>query len=96
MRVNKDYESELINLVHEVVKDKKLLSDFLQDLLSPYELMDVATRWQIVKQLYKGVPQRRVSKNLHVGVATVTRGARELEDKNGGFIQILRKMYGNR
>ncbi|MBI4050701.1 MAG: transcriptional regulator [Candidatus Doudnabacteria bacterium] len=94
MRANKEYEWELTGVVHEVAKDRKLLYEFLQDLLSPYEFMDVAVRWQIVKQLYQRIPQRRVARNLHVGVATVTRGARELADKNGGFNQVLRKFYG--
>jgi Trp operon repressor len=48
----------------------------------------LAVRWQIVRQLQKHVPQRKIAKNLRVSVATVSRGSRELLNKKGGFAKI--------
>ena len=93
MKFSKEYEIELVDTLHETARDKRLFHAFLTDLLTPHELGDLAVRWQIVKQLYKRIPQRRISRNLKVGVATVTRGSRELLDKDGGFNQILKKYY---
>lgn len=91
MKGNKEYEWELVEVLQRVSSDKSLLYDFLEDLLTPYELMDLATRWQIVKLLFRHIPQRQIARHLHVGIATVTRGSRVLLNKNSGFNKILRK-----
>ena len=74
-------------------RDKKLLHEFLFDILSPKEYKDLAVRWQIVKKLAKGEPQRKIVKSLKVSMATVTRGSRELMNKKGGFKTALNKFY---
>jgi len=84
------YTEELVGVVQRVSNDKELLRAFLQDILSPTEYKELGIRWQIVKQLAQGKSHRDVAKNLHTGVATVTRGSRALGDSKGGFRQILR------
>lgn len=90
-----NYRKELVELVSRIAGDKSLLDQFFQDLFSPQEYQDIVKRWQIVKQLDKGMSQRQIAKDLKVSVATITRGSRELLDKNGGFKQILKKYYPN-
>lgn len=58
------------------------LKQFLTAILTPKELVEISTRLEIVKLLKKGVPQREIAKKLGVGVATVTRGSRELNKGN--------------
>jgi len=84
------YTDELVGVVQKVAGSKELLREFLQDILSPAEYKELGVRWQIVKQLAEGKAQRDVAKNLHTGVATVTRGSRALADSRGGFRQVLR------
>lgn len=69
--------SDFINLTYSI-RDKKLLEDFLIGVTTPHERKELARRIDIVKQLLKGVPHQEIAGNLHVGVATVTRGSREL------------------
>ena len=57
--------------------------EFLRGILTPKELTEIAQRLEIVKMLKKGVPQRKISEDLGVGIATVTRGSKEL--KKGRF-----------
>ena len=59
------------------------LSEMLEALLTPSELHSISTRLEIARLLKAGVPQREIAKQLSVGIATVTRGSREL--KNGRF-----------
>jgi len=84
------YKQELLRLLREVAKEPDMLESFLVDILTPAEYDEIARRWQIVKQLAQKTPQRKIAKNLRVGVATITRGARELLDPEGGFIQALK------
>lgn len=72
----KNFE-ELINcfLKH---KNSVEMRDFLFGILTPSELDKLTTRLQIVKMLKKGLPHQEIARRLKVGVATVTRGSREL------------------
>jgi TrpR family trp operon transcriptional repressor len=84
------YIKELITLLADIgASDKKLLQEFLIDLLTPAEYREIGIRWQIVKMLHRGIPQRRIAKQLGVSVATVGRGSRELLNSKGGFARTL-------
>lgn len=74
--------NELIETILSI-KSKDEMSDFLFGILTPKELDQLSTRLQIVKMLKKGINQHNIAKSLKVGVATVTRGSREL--KNSRF-----------
>ena len=52
--------------------------DFLKGILTPRELDELTTRLQIVKLIKKGLPHQEIARRLKVGVATVTRGSREI------------------
>jgi len=71
------------------IKDERLMEEFLIDLLTPTEFEDIIKRWQVVKKLDKGMSQRKIVEELGVGIATVTRGSRELRDERGGFRKVL-------
>lgn len=74
------------------VKNPKLMEDFLTDLLTPVEIGAIVKRWQIVKLLNQGLKQREVAKKVGVSISKVTRGAREMLDKSGGFHKVLKKI----
>ena len=73
------------------IKNSKLMEYFLADLLTPAEVNAIVKRWQIVKLLYQCLTQREVAKKVGVSIYKVSRGSRELLDKNGGFHKILKK-----
>lgn len=56
-----------------------MLKDFLVGILTPKEIEEIAVRIEIIKQLKKGIPQQQIAKKLQVGIATVTRGSKELQ-----------------
>lgn len=62
------------------------MTEFLKGILTPKEIDELASRLQIVKMLKKGIPHQEIARRLEVGVATVTRGSREL--KLGRFKKI--------
>ncbi|MCD6581358.1 MAG: helix-turn-helix domain-containing protein [Desulfuromusa sp.] len=53
----------------------------LSDLLTTSELDEVAKRLQIFEMLAAGVSQRQIAENLGVGIATVSRGANVLKNR---------------
>ena len=76
------------NFIKEILKleNKEGALDFLQGILTPQELEQLPIRLQIVKKLKKGEVQRKIADELGVGIATVTRGSREL--RKGRFRNI--------
>ncbi|MEK9169555.1 MAG: Trp family transcriptional regulator [Patescibacteria group bacterium] len=67
-------------LIEAFLKNKTSaeMLDFLKGILTPGEFDEIVTRLQIVKLLKKGIPHQEIARRLKVGVATVTRGSREL------------------
>ncbi len=84
------YKREVIEVLAKISKDKQLLADFVRDILTPREFENVSVRWQIVKRLAKGEHHQSIAEDLHLGVATVTRGSREMRKKEGGFRKALK------
>jgi TrpR family trp operon transcriptional repressor len=69
--------SEFIELVYST-KDHVLLEDFLIGITTPKERREFSQRLNIVKKLIDGEAQKKIAEELGVGVATVTRGSKEL------------------
>lgn len=86
------YNKELVEVFSNICSERKMMNEFLMDILTPREFEDLALRWQIVKKLYNGETQRSIAKDLGLGIATVSRGSRELRNKNGGFSLVLKKI----
>ena len=61
------------------IDTKEEMYDFLQGILTPKELLELPNRLSIVKMLKKGISQQEIAEKLHVGIATVTRGSKELQ-----------------
>lgn len=78
--MNTTYLNELLDHLLEM-RERDSLEQALRDLLTPAELTEVSNRLQILRMLEAGVPQREIAKQLGVGIATVTRGARALKIK---------------
>jgi len=89
---SEQYKKELVEVIHKITKDKQLLADFIKDILTPREFENIGVRWQIVKRLGKGEHQEAIAEALHLGIATVTRGSREMRKKKGGFRRALKIM----
>lgn len=61
------------------VKNREEMEDLLLGIFTPKELEEIPTRLQIVRMLKKGISQHEIAEKLGVGIATVTRGSKELQ-----------------
>lgn len=60
---------------------KRPLDEILSELLSERELTEISNRIEIIKQLEAGKNQRQVANDVGVGIATVTRGAKIIKQR---------------
>jgi TrpR family trp operon transcriptional repressor len=87
MKQNIDHR-ELAHILASLT-DEEQMGRLLQDFLTPQELEDLILRWEIIKLLHTGMPQREIARQLGVAIGTVSRGARELKYGHDGFKRIL-------
>lgn len=85
MMSNTKYINELVDVLLSI-DNKSEMQNFLVGILTPKELEEIPVRLQIVKLLKKGVPHHEIAEKLGVGVATVTRGSKEIQ--KGKFISV--------
>jgi len=71
--------------------DADTIRRFLKSILTPKEIQDLASRWQLVKMLENGVTQRKIADQLHISLCKITRGSRELKKQQS----VLKKAIQN-
>lgn len=67
-------------------KTEEEMKNLLKGLLTPSEIEEFGTRIEIVRLLKKGVGQHDIAKKLGIGVATVTRGSKEIKMGNFKYV----------
>lgn len=73
-------------------KNPNKIYRFLEELLTPAEIKDVALRWRIVKMLQLGSSQRKIAAQLHVSLCKITRGSKELKKADSVFKEAIRRL----
>jgi TrpR family trp operon transcriptional repressor len=70
--------NDFITLVHST-HDKDLLTNFLIGVTTSKERRELVRRVTIIQKLLDGETQHKIATDLGVGIATVTRGSKELQ-----------------
>jgi TrpR family trp operon transcriptional repressor len=73
------------------IRDKGFMVRFLQEILTPAEIDTLVLRWELVKLLYKGVPQRQISQRLGISLCKITRGSREMKKEGSAIREVLQQ-----
>lgn len=79
--MNKKYLDQLISTLLKIDTSKEMEA-FLNSILTPKERAEIPVRLEIVKRLKEGYSQHKIAQDLGVGIATVTRGSKELQQGN--------------
>ena len=69
--------------------DSEQMTRFLCEILTPAECKDLSLRWQLMKMLAAGVPQRQIAKELGISLCKITRGAKILKQDHSISQQYL-------
>lgn len=65
---------------------------FMRDLCTLKELKSMSERWQVAKQVKKGLPYRAIAKKTGSSTATITRVAHWLHHGSGGYQLMLHRL----
>lgn len=85
-------QKELIQII-TAVTDEVEMEGILSELLTERELNNVTMRWQILKELYQGEPQRAIAARHSISLCKITRGSKQLKKKDSASGRLLKKFY---
>lgn len=86
--LNNKAAKELFKVI-TALKTETECKNFLRDLCTLAELKAMSERWQVAKQVEKGLPYRAISKQTCSSTATITRVAHWLHHGMGGYKLLL-------
>jgi len=78
-------------LLEVILSIKKLdaLEDFFNDIFTPAELDDISLRWKLLKDLHKGMTQRKIAEKYGISLCKITRGSKVLKNKDSVVLKVL-------
>lgn len=81
---------ELINIFSEI-DNPKTMTKFFEELFTETERKDFASRWGLMKDLKKGISQRKIAKTRHISLCKITRGSKLLKSGNSVSGKMIKK-----
>jgi TrpR family trp operon transcriptional repressor len=81
-------DSDLLKVISRI-DDLDELNSFFQEIFTPAELEDIALRWKLLKDLHKGLAQRKIAQKYGISLCKITRGSKILKDKKSIIAKIL-------
>ena len=76
------------------IDDPELLEKFFREILTPKEVWDISSRWELVKLLEEGISQREIARRLGLSLCKITRGSRELKKNDSALRRVIRARAG--
>ncbi len=89
-QLNDDIDEILMALVY--IEDLKDMQNFTNDLFTNKELETIAMRWKAVRMLRAGIVYTKVAKATGMSSATISRLAKLLSNRVGGFNNMFEQM----
>lgn len=84
-------DKNLLRVICEISDDNDLASLF-EELFTSAELSDLNLRWKLLKDLYTGVPQRKIAEKYGISLCKITRGSRVLKKDKSSVLKIFNKL----
>lgn len=65
------------------------IEKFLMEILTENERKDLSLRWDLMRKLHNGIPQRTISSELGISLCRITRGSKILKSDDSIINKIL-------
>jgi len=79
---------ELSRIISELTAPEEV-KKFLDEILTDKERKDIVLRWELMKRLNSGVPQRSIAADLKISLCKITRGSKILKAEDSVSAKIL-------
>jgi len=85
-------QDDLIEVVTRI-SDFEEMKSFIEEILTPKEIQDLALRWKLLQELSKGKTQRSIASQYGISLCKITRGSKILKKDNSVTKKILNRQY---
>ncbi len=85
--MDKNYE-DLVTIFAATTEIDEMCK-LLEEMLTPNELKDLVLRWNLMKDLYQGKPQREIASSYGISLCKITRGSKILKQKDSYCRRLL-------
>lgn len=86
-------DQELLEVILSI-KELGELDKFFNDIFTPAELEDISLRWKLLKDLHKGMTQRKIAEKYGISLCKITRGSKILKNKDSAVLKVLDQNNG--
>ncbi|MBJ2357643.1 Trp family transcriptional regulator [Sphaerochaeta sp. S2] len=69
------------------------MAKLFEEMLTPSERKAILLRWNLMKDLYQGLPQREIASSYGISLCKITRGSKILKQKDSYCKKILSDRY---
>lgn len=73
--------------------DRGKMEVLFREIFTPSEISTLALRWQLLKDLYEGKPQRKIAAEHKISLCKITRGSKILKNKGSYLKNVLDELY---
>ena len=80
--------NEVIRILAKITSHKDM-EKFLDEILTENERRDISLRWELMKKINEGIPQRTIASELGISLCRITRGSKILKSKDSLIGKIL-------
>jgi TrpR-related protein YerC/YecD len=81
---------KLANVLASIKYEAEMLN-FLRDLCTAEELIELAGRWEVAKLIAKGISYRDIAEKTGISTTTITRVAYWIKHGEGGYKKVLER-----
>lgn len=88
-----DSDLEDLMKIFSKTTDEDQMKKLFEEVFTHSERKDFALRWNLMKDLYRGIPQREIAANHGISLCKITRGSKILKQKDSYCRRILSDRY---
>ena len=79
---------EITQILSDITRPEDI-EKFLNEILTENERKDLSLRWDLMRKLHDGIPQRAISSELGISLCKITRGSKILKSGDSIINKIL-------
>jgi len=73
------------------ISDPEEMKAFIEEILTPREIQDLALRWKLLQELDRGRTQRSIASQYGISLCKITRGSKILKKDHSVIKKYLRR-----
>jgi len=86
-------KGEMLLEAFSIAEQNSLMKLLLDDLLSDRDFNQLAARIYAMHLIFRGTPYSHIQNETGLSSKTIARVSKKMDQKDGGFDQIMRKLY---